>query len=170
MTDYLQFGLHRWPKPVKGLCIGFLILLFSGVSVGLIYLNTTTSLSTTGTIEHYNGSDISDASSLNIPEKYAKPVSELLLTTHNHFIGFSFIFILLGGFFYFNTTITGRLKSFLIIEPFFSTWITFASIWGIRYLDSAFVYLTFVGAIITYCTFYLMVFILLYELSLKKED
>ena len=92
MTDDLQNGGHRWPKPVKGLILGFLVLLISGVSVGLIYLFTTTSLSTTGTIEHYNGSDITSQSSLNIPEKYAKPVSELLLTTHNHFIGFSFIF------------------------------------------------------------------------------
>jgi hypothetical protein len=169
MKDYLDNGLHRWPKSLRGLLIGFLFLLISGVTVGLIYLFQTTSLSTTGTIEHYNGSEINDESSLDIQEKYAKPVSELLLTTHNHFIGFSFIFIILGGLFYFNSTITGQLKSFLIIEPFFSTWMTFASIWGIRYFDSSFVYLTFAGAIITYFTFYLMVLILLYELSFKKR-
>jgi hypothetical protein len=163
-----QDKLIEWPRPIKRLLIGFLLLLTSGVTIGIIFLFTTTSFSTTGTIEQYNGSPVPIENTLLIPENYAKPFSELLLTTHNHFIGFSFIFFIVCGLFYFNSTITGRLKNFFLIEPFISTWITFASIWGLRYIDPSIVYITFIAALLTYASFYFLVFILMYELTSKK--
>jgi len=161
--------LSKWPEPLKVFLISFLLLLTCGVSVGLFYLFTTTSFSPTGTIEHYKGSTITADSLLDFPEKYAKPASELLLTTHNHVIGFSFIFFILCGLFYFNSTISGRLKNFLLVEPFISTWLTFASIWGLKYIDTYFVYLTFMAALLTYSSFFFLVIILLYELRYKKK-
>jgi hypothetical protein len=169
MTNSLiQEELFTWPRPLKRFLIGFLLLLTSGVTIGIIFLFTTTSFSTNGTIEHYNGSPVPAEDTLLIPEKYAKPSSELLLTTHNHFIGFSFIFFIVCGLFYFNSTISGRLKNFFLIEPFISTWITFASIWGLRYIDPNIVYVTFIAALLTYTSFYFLIFILMYELLKKK--
>jgi hypothetical protein len=163
-------GLYTWPQPLKVFLIGFLFLLTSGVSVGIIFLFKTTSYSASGTIEHYKGSPIQKEDTFSVPDKYPKPVSEMLLTTHNHFIGFSFIFFFLGGLFYFNSTIKGGLKNLLLIEPFISTWLTFASIWGIRYIDLRIVYVAVPAALLTYFSFYLLVVILLYELSLKKSQ
>ena len=165
----IQRPLHEWPKSLKGFLFGFLLLLSSGVSIGIIYLYTTTSFTINGTIEHYNGSSFSSEEVINIPEKYAKPFSELLLTTHNHFLGFAYIFFFICGLFYFNSVIKGRLKSFLLIEPFISTWLTFASIWAIKYIDPGFAYLTFIAAIFTYGSFYLIVSLLLYEIAFKNS-
>ena len=156
--------IPTWPKPIKLLILGFLFLLISGVTIGLVYLFTTTSWSLSGTVEHYKGSE-NEADELEIKDKYAKPVSEMLLTTHNHLIGFSFIFIFICILFYFNTVIKGPLKNILMVEPFISTWLTFSSLWGIRYIGSIFVYLTFISALFTYLSFYLITVILIYDLS-----
>ena len=170
MADkFIQSELYSWPKSLKGFLIGFLFLLTSGVTIGIIYLYHTTSLSVTGTVEHYNGSEIYSEENLILPEKYAKPITELLLTTHNHFIGFSFIFFIVCGLFYFNSMITGRLKTFLLVEPFMSTWLTFASLWGLRYIDPNIVYITCLAAFLTYISYYFLVIILFYELTLKKS-
>lgn len=160
--------LYTWPKPVKRMLIGFLFLLISGVSIGIVYLSTTTSFSAEATIEHYNGSRIFEEDIISVPEKYPKPYSELLLTTHNHLIGFSFIFFILCGLFYFNSVISGPIKNFLLVEPFVSTWITFASIWAVRYVHSDFVYLTFIAALLTYLSLVILVLVLVYELGFKK--
>lgn len=170
MVNILKNDLFAWPKPLRLFLVGFLILLTSGVSIGIIYLFITTSLSFEGTIEHYNGSTVSSGDMISIPEKYEKSVSELLLTTHNHFIGFAFIFFILCGLFYFNSTINGFLKNILIVEPFISTWITFASLWGLKYVDTNFVYIASVAALFTYVSFYFLVTILLYELIFKNEN
>jgi hypothetical protein len=162
-------SLYTWPPPLKVLLIGFLLLLTSGVSVGIIFLFTTTSFSATGTIEHYNGSPLQSKDIFSVQDKYAKPVSEMLLTTHNHYIGFSFIFFILGGLLYFNSTIRGRLKNFLLIEPFISTWVTFTSIWVFRFINPNIVYITMIAALFTYLSFYFIVSILLYELCFKKK-
>jgi hypothetical protein len=161
--------LFLWPKPLKLFLLGFLFLLTSGILMGLGYLYHTTTLTPSGAVEHYRGSKDSANDLFKVKEKYPKPVSELLLTTHNHLIGFSFIFIILGGLFYFNSIVIGRLKTFLIVEPFFSTWFTFMSLWGIRYTHESFIYLTMITAILTYLSYFLIVAILFFELVLKKR-
>jgi hypothetical protein len=163
-----QNKLYKFDKKLKNFLATFVIVLTIGVTVGLVYLNFTTNMSSKGTVERYNGSQI-DPEGFEIAEKYPKPISEMLLTTHNHIISFSFIFGLLGIIFYFNSVLDGFWKEFLIIEPFISTLITFSSIWGIRYIDERFVYLTIISATIMYISFYLMSAISLYELIFKKN-
>ena len=160
--------LFAWPKPLKLFLLGFLFLLSSGVLTGLGYLYYTTTLTPSGAIEHYRGSKDNGEEIFHVKEKYPKPVSELLLTTHNHLIGFSFIFIIVGGLFYFNSIITGRLKIFLIVEPFFSTWLTFMSLWGIRYIHESFIYFAVVTATLTYLSYFIIITILSFELMIKK--
>lgn len=147
----------------------FVFVLTLGVSVGLVYLKFTTNMTSTGTVERYNGS-VTDSDEFEIAEKYPKQINELLLTTHNHVITFSLIFFSLGLVFYFNSIIKGFWKNFLILEPFLSTIITFLSIWGIRYIDSIFVYVTIVSAILMYISFYVMSLVSLYELILKRYE
>lgn len=120
-------------------------------------------------VEHINGSEPTQDSDFEIPEKYAKPVSELLITTHNHFFGFAFIFLALGTIFYFNSTITGIWKGLLITEPLFSTLFTFGGIWLVRYIHPGFIYLTVVSSTLIYLSFAVMVSVILYELLWKKS-
>ncbi|MCH8326424.1 MAG: hypothetical protein IIB83_07685 [Bacteroidetes bacterium] len=106
---------------------------------------------------------------IDIPETYPKTISEMLITTHNHLIGFALIFFAIGLIFYFNSIITGFWKIFLMIEPLVSTIVTFASIWGMRYIAQEFVYLAAVSSALIYLSFFIMSVIIFYELIFKKN-
>ena len=159
--------LYQLSNKVKYLITTFLLVMITGVSVGLIYVMETTSFSMRGTSEHYAGSEIIDE--LDIPEKYPKNFEGLLLTTHTHLISFAFIFLAMGLIFLMNSVITGVWKTIIMIEPFFSVLGTFGSIWGIRYISELFSVTTMIFGVLTYLTFYFMAGILLYELLLKKN-
>lgn len=160
--------LFQLEQNLKNFIFYFIITLTFGVSVGLGYLYYTTSYSPSKAVERYNGSEISDGD-FDIPENYPKPISELLITTHNHVIAFSFIFFFTGGIFYFNSIVSGNFKMFLIIEPFISTIISFSSLWVMRYLNSFFVYVMAISSSLIYISFYLMVSIIIYELKFKSH-
>ena len=90
----LSRSLGQQSREVKGLFVFFVLSLMIGVSIGLIYVASTTSLTPDNTAKHYRGSETND--DFDIPEKYAKTLSGMLLTTHTHVISFSIIFFLLG--------------------------------------------------------------------------
>jgi hypothetical protein len=162
--------LFQLEKKFKSFLLAFVLALTFGVVTGLIYLYYTTEYKPGEAIKRYNGSEIMNLEeAMDIPEYYPKPISELLITTHTHVITFSFIFLCLGGIFYFNSIITGFFKQFLIIEPFVSTIISFSSLWAMRFVHPAFVYLTALSSTLIYLSYLIMVFVVLYELSLKKN-
>ena len=151
---------------IKRLLTLFLVVLTIGITTGLIYLSLTTGSKISGIEEHYKGSVIKDE--FDIPDKYPKTVHNLLLTTHNHLISLSIIFLIMGGIFSFSTSIKSEvLKSFLIYEPFFSIILTFGGIWGIRYLHPLFLWVVIVSGIIMYSSFYIKAFISVFELNKK---
>ncbi len=160
--------LYQLEKRFKVLLFYFILTLTFGVCVGLGYLYYTTNYSPAKAVERYNGSSVTDEE-LDIPEYYAKPISELLITTHNHVIAFSFIFFFVGGIFYFNSLIEGKWKMFLIIEPFVSTIISFSSLWAMRFLHQNFVYVTAVSSTLIYLSFFIMVSLIIYELKFKEN-
>ncbi len=163
MTD---IQLHKLEKGLRCFLAIFLIVLSVGVSLGLIYVCTTTQINPHGTIEHYAGSKTDE---FDIPEKYPKSFETMLLTTHTHIISFAVIFILLGGLFYYNSVIRGTWKFVIIIEPLIATLVTFGSLWGIRYCHSAFAYLTILSGTLMYLSFYIMSAILIYDLIIKDQ-
>ena len=134
----------------------------------MYYVYYTTQISIDGTTEHYRGSTIDD--NFSIPEKYPKPLSELLNTTHTHILSMTFIFVILGSIFYFNSILTGFVKTFLIIEPFISILTTFGGIWLVRYLHPGFSYLIIVSGLLMYVSFFIMVAVILYELAIKRSN
>jgi hypothetical protein len=163
----MNIKLYLIDKQLKILLSVYLIVITIGVSIGLVYLKTTTSMTPKGTVERFNGSNI-ESDQLDIPESYPKPVSELLLTTHNHILGLAFIFLSAGFIFYFNSIVNGVFKTVLMVEPLLSVIITFGSIWLIRFVDQAFVYLTFFSSLLMYLGFYTIVLINLFELLFRK--
>jgi hypothetical protein len=162
----MEFQLYRLDRTLKRIVTAFLITLTCGLIVGLVYLNQTTRFSDEGTINSISGSQA--ASELEIPDYYSKTISELLITTHNHIIGFALIFFVIGGLLYFSSIIPDFWKSFLIIEPLISVVITFGSIWAIRFLHSSFVYLAIISSSLIYISYFVMVSIIIYELNFKK--
>ncbi len=143
----------------------FLITMVIGIAVGLFYVYTTTNMSSMGIVEQFNGSEVKN--STDIPEKFSKPLENMILTTHDHILTFSIISLLIGSVFYFSSIITGKLKTILLIEPFLSFLLMFVSMWVMKYLNSSFVILMILSAIATYLCWYIMIIVSLYEL-LKK--
>ena len=109
----------------------FLISLSVGYFTGLLFVNNTTSLNADGIEENYNGNyteDESDEFDFNQEIKYKKSEREIITIIHEHVISFSLIFFCSGLLLYF-CELHIKLKSFLIIEPFISTVITFGGIY-----------------------------------------
>ena len=166
MENISKIKLYQLPRAIKILLMLTVLNLTAGVSIGLYYVSNTTHLSLVGTAEQFRGSSVDN--NFDIPEKFPKPISELLTTTHNHIISMTFIFFIMGGIFYFNSIITGFWKSFFIAEPFFSIITTFGGIWLIRFIHSSFSYLVMVSGILMYLSFFIMAGTIIYELSSKK--
>ena len=159
--------LHQLDIILKYFLSLLLIVMTIGVTIGIIYVQSTTNISTEGTVHQYAGSETKDE--FDIPEHYPKPISDMLMTTHNHIISLAMIFGMIGLLFYFNSMITGIWKFVFMAEPLISTLITFGSIWGIRFIASEFAYITMISGILMYLAYYIMVGIMLYELLLYSE-
>ena len=147
----------------------FLSVLTIGVIVGLLFLYETTSFSKTISSDRLLETKENIEEDFGINESKAKSTGELLMTTHNHIIGFSFIFFFTGGIFYFNSIITGFWKIFLIIEPLISVVLSFGSMWAVRYWGEGFIYITIISAVIMYLSFFIMISFSLVELNLKRH-
>ena len=165
----MNYKLYEFDKTLKNFLVAILFVLTTGLGVGLIYLNYTTNYSPKGAAQRFNGTNIEfEMDDIDIPENYPKPISEMLITTHNHILGFAFIFFITGLIFYFNSIINGFWKSFLLIEPTISIVITFGSIWLMRFVHEDFVYFTILSSAILYLSFFIMAGVSAYELKFKK--
>ena len=142
----------------------FLITMLIGILTGLGYVYYTTNMNPSGTVEHYNGSEVLDDE---IPEEFPKPLEEMILSTHAHVNSFALISLIIGVIFYFNSLIPGTLKLILMIEPFISILITFLSLWGLRYINDQFVYVVIISSFLMYLFWIAMILTCLYELQKK---
>lgn len=143
----------------------FLIVLSVGVSFGLVFLYHTTSYDKDITSERLIDTKEFVEEDFGINESKAKSTGELLMTTHNHILGFAFIFFLTGGIFYFNSLVSNFWKTILISEPLVSTVVSFGSLWLVRFWGSDWIYLTILSAILMYTSFFLMVAISIFDLN-----
>jgi len=164
----MNITLKSLSSSLKKFIAVYIIVISIGVGTGLTFLNHKTSFSPKGTIARFNGDKKNIDSDFEIQENYPKPISEMLITTHNHILGLAFIFFSIGLIFYFNSIIIGKWKLFIMIEPLVSIIISFGSIWLMRFVDEHFVYLAVVSASIMYLSFYFMAIISLYELIFKR--
>jgi len=160
-----NFKLKNLDSTAKTFLAFFLFNIQIGILIGIGYIYFTTNLNPQGTVEHYNGSEIVED---DIPEEFPKPLEGMILTTHAHVNSFAMISLIIGFIFYFNSIINNRLKLFLMVEPFISTIITFASIWVMRYLSDSFVYLVIISSTLMYLCWTVMVIISFYEILFKK--
>lgn len=165
------FELYRLKNPLRSLFLIFTLVLTCGVSVGIVYIYHTTQMTPKGTVERYNGSDLelTEEEDFDIPENYAKPFSELLITTHNHINSLSLLFFIFGLVFSGSTLIGGFWKTFLMTETLVAVLTTFGSIWAMRYIHPSFAFITIGSGILMYSSFYVMSAAVLWELFSKKR-
>lgn len=161
-----NFKLVNLDKPAKIFISSFLITMLIGILIGIGFIYYTTDMNPSGTIEHYRGSEVLDDE---IPEEFPKPMEQMILSTHAHVNSFALISLILGIVFYFNSFITGKLKLFIMIEPFIATIITFSSLWLLRYVNDQFVYLVMISSFIMYMFWITMILISLYELNFTNK-
>jgi len=162
----MNVNLTQLDPQLKHFLVAFVLLLNLSVLIGLVFVYQTTQIQSKNVTERYAGSSIT--SEEDIPDSYPKPIAEMLLNTHNHLFGFAFIFLSMGIIFYFNSTIYGILKYILLVEPFASVVLTFGGLWGIRFVDSSFLYIVVIAGIATYLSFFIMAIVVLFELLFKK--
>tara|TARA_B110000438_G_scaffold242120_1_gene241559 strand:- start:1713 stop:2201 length:489 start_codon:yes stop_codon:yes gene_type:complete len=160
-----KIQLRDLDRTAKIFLIFFLTTMLVGIFTGLGYIYYTTDMNTHGTIEHYKGSIVNEGE---IPEEFPKSLEGMILTTHAHVNSFALISFAIGMVFYFGSIINGKLKIFILIEPFISTMITFISLWLLRYVNETFVYIVLLSGVLMYSFWIIMIIISIYELLLKK--
>jgi len=150
--------LNQLSRSLKFLTVAYLIVLGIGVATGIIYVAATTSMTPSGTIEQYMGND--DEWEPKQPKEFIDLVSQ----AHQHIVMFSFIFLSIGFIFNKNSIIKGRLKLFLMTEPFISIVVTFGGFFILRYLTPKFVYAIILSSTLMYVCFYIMMITSIYDL------
>lgn len=117
--------IYKIPKEIKLLVGAFVIVLSIGFYTGLLFVNQTSSVSTTGIEENYLGNEqVEDAEVM----KFKKSDKEMLSIVHTHILSMSLIFFLVGLILA-TTSLSKPLKLFLMIEPFISVVLTFGGIY-----------------------------------------
>ena len=161
-----NFFLKDLEQSIKYFLAAFLITITAGIFTGLSYIYYTTNIAANSISERYAGTIVEDHE---IPENFPKSIENMIQTTHEHVNSFAIISFMIGIIFYFNSIITGKLKLFIMIEPFISTIITFLSLWLIRFLNTNFSYLVILSSTLMYLCWFVMIGIAMYELLLKKD-
>lgn len=162
-----SFFLKDLEKNIKYFLVAFLITITAGIFTGLSYIYYTTNIAADSISERYAGSVVEE--DYEIPENFPKSIENMIQTTHEHVNSFAIISFMIGMIFYFNSIINGKLKAFLMIEPFLSTIITFLSLWLIRFINTSFAYLVILSSTLMYLCWFVMIGIAMYELILKKD-
>ena len=151
----MKTSLSALDKPVKNVLLAMVITLTLGVTLGLITVLLNTAGKPGEITAHYQGDDPDEVGL--IPERYPMPVKQLLITTHNHILGFTFIFGFLGLAVQGVEKLSARMRQILGLEPFISIVLTFGSMWGIRFISDHFVWLMMASSVLLYGSFYIMV-------------
>ena len=152
----------RVPAPLRTVARWVTIAQTAGYTVALLFIFLTTRLTPAGAAARYRGTDPSLSEGA---MRFAKPLSEMLQTTHTHLLGMTAIFALSGvAFALCEWPRSGRLKRFLIAEPFAAILASFSAIWLMRYVDARFGWLLTASSSVMAATFYLQAFVILRDL------
>ncbi len=144
--------LHQWPAPYRKLVFLFLIVITAGYSAGFANLLVTGQSTVGGVQTALRGvpeSELETAEEIVLP----KPLRELIITTHNHLLGLSTIFFLVGFLFLHTSYFSPGLRLVLAAEPLLSLLLTFVAMWLTRFVADWFAYLVFLGGVLTHPVF-----------------
>lgn len=131
--------IPTWPNRYKKLVFIFVSVAFAGVVLGATFIEATTHLTPRGVVEQYKG--IGENRVEQVDElKFPKPYKDMLTTTHNHILGLSSLFVIVG-FLYLHAGDGKAWRLAVAVEPLLSLVVTFGGLWVMRYLWDPFVYI-----------------------------
>lgn len=156
--------LQTFPSHVKLFIAAFVVVLTVGYITGLSFVRQTDSDTPAGIEENYLGNE--EAEDVTVM-KFEKGEREMLTIIHTHILSMSFIFFLLGGLVA-MTSLPKGLKSFLMVEPFFSILLTFGGIWlmwtGLNWMK----YIVMISGILMTAVFITSALLVLHQLFFVK--
>jgi len=158
--------IYTFPKEIKLLIGVFIIVLSIGFYTGLLFVNETSSMSSTGIEENYIGNEnVEDAEVM----KFKKSDREMLSIVHSHILSMSLIFFLVGLILS-TTSLSRSLKLFLMIEPFISVVLTFGGIYILWNGTLWMKYIVMFSGTLMTLSFTVSIFVILFQLlQLKKQ-
>jgi hypothetical protein len=157
--------IHAFPKHIKIFIAAFVIVLSIGYITGLLFVNETDSTSPNGIEENYLGNENDEDAPL---MKFQKSDREMLTILHSHILSMSFIFFFLGALVAI-TSLPKKLKSFLMIEPFFSILLTFGGIYFLWQGKLWMKYIVMISGIVMTGVFLIASFSILLQLFKKEK-
>ncbi len=161
-------SLTRWPRAFRQLLLLFHFTILFGYGVGFANLFVTHQTSMKGIRQNLLGmseSEMANAEQLILE----KPLKDLIITTHNHVLSLSILFLIVGGTFLLITGKSGGIWLFLTVEPFFSLVLTFGGLWLARLVAAPFVILTLLSGILMHLTFSLMLLYNIFKLWMMNR-
>ena len=157
--------LQTFPKHIKLFIAVFVIMLTVGYGSGLLFVGNTNSNNPSGMEENYLGNEEDENAEV---MKFKKGEREMLTILHTHVISISFIFFFLGGLIA-MTSLSKKLKTFLMIEPFLSILLTFGGIYllwkGMLWMK----YIVMLSGIVMTIVFVVSVMSILFQLTKKAQ-
>jgi hypothetical protein len=167
--------LSTLPKHLRQIALWLVITLTIGYTTGLVFVYHTTSLTPKGAQERYRGNQPAEgAAPAPMAEepvgggeeemKFEKSFAEMLNITHTHILAMASFFAFAAGIFSFSSKVRGRLKSFLIVEPFVAIVVSFSCLWLMRYVHPKFSYLLMLSSGTMALCFYIMMIVSFLEL------
>ena len=144
--------IHQWPVAYRRLVLAFLTVVLFGYGVGFANLFVTRQTSPRGIALNLRGlpeSELETAEEIVI----AKPLRELIITTHNHLLGLAAVFVLVGFLFLHSGVFSVRWRMVLAVEPLLSLLLTFVAMWLTRFVDPRFSYVVMLGGFLTHPVF-----------------
>jgi len=158
--------LANFPKEIKVFIGAFVIILSIGFYTGLLFVSQTSTTSTDGLVENYNGNEKDEDAEI---MKFKKSEREMLTIVHTHVLSMSFIFFLLGGLVWL-TKLSKKLKLFLTVEPFLSVLLTFGGIYflwkGVLWMK----YIVIFSGFLMTATFTFSAILVFYQLIFQKSQ
>jgi hypothetical protein len=154
----MSFRLRDADITLKLFITAFLVVLTIGYAIGLFFVEHQTSFTPRGVQEQFLGNDES-AQEI----RYAKSANEMFVFMHNHILSMALVFLALSGIFYFTST-SGKLKRFLMLEPFLAILTTFGGIALVRYSSDAWSWLVILSGVSLFASYVVMVGMILWDL------
>ena len=164
----LSGKLYELPKQAKYFLLCFLLVLSFGYFMGFSFVKRTTSLTSTGIEQNYNGNE--EVADEEVDEYlFKKPEKEILTIVHNHVLSMSIIF-LITGLLILLTNLPGWVKGLLTIEPMISLVVTFGGIY-IMWLGNLWMkYVIMVSGILLTLSYVTAIILLIWHLLFVKSD
>jgi hypothetical protein len=161
----MNFRLRDADRTLRLFITVFLMVLSTGYTAGLLFVEHKSGATPSGIQEQFLGSPDTEISE---EVAYSKSANEMYVFLHNHILSLSLVFFAVGGIFYFSSIVRTRLKMFLMVEPLVAVATTFGGIALVRFVSPHFSWLVLGSGISLFVCYFVMVLLIIKELWFPK--